>query len=255
MKILRFILIFALLFSILSVNASAYNPTEKINWYFKQTAKNQPPEILGRSPLPKESGAIYLGDESKKTIYLTFDAGYSNENLENVLDTLKNHQVQGAFFILPGIIKNSPETVKRMIDEGHLVCNHSTTHGDMSKITDIEAFKTELSTVEELYRKATGQEMAKFFRPPQGSFSVKTLEFCNKLGYKPVFWSFAYADWDNKKQPDVEKAKNKILSSAHNGMVMLLHPTSKTNALILDDVITQLKEQGYSFGCLTDFAA
>lgn len=254
MKSLRFILIFALLCSILSLNASAYEPTEQINWFFKQKSENQPPEILGGSQLPKEYGAIYLGDEAEKTIYLTFDAGYSNENLGMVLDTLKKHNVQGAFFILPGIIKNSPETVTRMAEEGHLVCNHSTTHGDMSKITDAESFKKELTGVEKLYREATGQEMEKLFRPPQGSFSVKTLEFCKELGYTPVFWSFAYADWDNSSQPDTQKAKSKILTSAHNGMVMLLHPTGKTNALILDDVITQLKAQGYSFGCLTDLA-
>lgn len=247
-------MIFCLLASIFSTSATAYEKNEKINWFFKQKSENQTPEILGGSDLPKKYGALYLGDEAKKTVYLTFDAGYSNENLESVLDTLKKYQIQGAFFILPGIIKNSPETVKRMIDEGHLVCNHSTTHGDMSKITDIDEFKAELSGVEELYKQTFGLEMEKFFRPPQGSFSVNTLEFCKELGYTPVFWSFAYVDWEDDKQPDAEKAKSRILSCAHNGMVMLLHPTSKTNALVLDDVITELKARGYGFGSLNDLA-
>lgn len=254
MKFLKFCLIFCLLISIFSTSASAYEKNERINWFFKTKSENTPPEILGGSDLPKKYGAIYLGDQSEKTIYLTFDAGYSNENVDSILDTLKKHQIQGAFFILPGIIKNSPETVKRMADEGHLICNHSTTHGDMSRITDVNKFKKELNGVEELYRQTFGLEMEKFFRPPQGSFSVNTLEFCKELGYTPVFWSFAYVDWEDDKQPDTEKAKNKILSCAHNGMVMLLHPTSKTNALVFDEVITELKSRGYNFGSLNELA-
>ena len=121
MKFLKFCLIFCLLISIFSTSASAYEKNERINWFFKTKSENTPPEILGGSDLPKKYGAIYLGDQSEKTIYLTFDAGYSNENVDSILDTLKKHQIQGAFFILPGIIKNSPETVKRMADEGHLI--------------------------------------------------------------------------------------------------------------------------------------
>jgi peptidoglycan-N-acetylmuramic acid deacetylase len=139
-----------------------------------------------------------------------------------------------------------------MADEGHLVCNHTTSHGDMSKITDIEAFKRELGGIETLYNETYGLEMKKYFRPPEGAFSQQTLEFCEELGYTPVFWSFAYADWDNGKQPNPEKAKEKIFSQLHNGMVMLLHPTSKTNADILDDVITEIKSRGYSFGTLNE---
>lgn len=225
---------------------------EKMNWFFKPSGDNLQPEILGGSEIAKEHGALYLGPEGDKTVYLTFDAGYSNENVERILDILQSQNVKGAFFILPGIIKNNKETVIRMAEEGHLVCNHTTHHCDVSRITDIDKFKEELSGVETLYTQETGLTLEKYFRPPEGSFSEKTLEFCETLGYTPVFWSFAYADWDNGKQMNPEKAKAKILKNAHDGMVLLLHPTSKTNALILDSVITELKERGYSFGTLDE---
>ena len=140
----------------------------------------------------------------------------------------------------------------RMADEGHLVCNHTTTHCDVSKLTDIEDFKRELRIVEEKYFELTGKQMEKYFRPPEGAFSEKTLSFCKTLGYTPVFWSFAYADWDNARQMPPEKAKEKVLSQIHDGMVLLLHPTSATNAKILDEIICELRTQGYSFGTLDE---
>lgn len=254
MKKLKHILALCIAFVLIQSNASAYEKDEKINWFFKSKGDNTRPEILGGNNIAEDYGALYIGKEGDKTVYLTFDAGYSNESVEKILDTLAEHEIKGAFFILPGIIKNSPETVKRMIDDGHLICNHTASHGDVSKITNIEAFKEELTDLENVYKEATGQEMTKYFRPPEGAFSVNTLEFCRELGYTPVFWSFAYADWDNSKQADTEKAKAKILNSVHDGMVMLLHPTSQTNAEILDDVITELKNRGYSFGSLDELA-
>lgn len=252
MKTIKILISILILIPLITLSVFASGKSEKINWFFKKIPESERPEILGGSKIPSEHGALFIGNEDEKKIYLTFDAGYSNENVEKTLDVLKEQEVKAAFFILPGIIKNSPETVKRMIDEGHLVCNHTWSHGDMAKIDDINRFKEELVKLESLYSETFGKEMEKYFRPPEGSFSVKTLEFCEDLGYSPVFWSFAYADWDNGKQPDTEKSKNKILSSVHNGMVILLHPTSKTNALILDDVITELKERGYSFCDLND---
>lgn len=251
-KKLKFLIAVTLVFLLTSGNAAAFTDAEKINWYFKSRGENQRPEILGGSDIAANHGALYIGPENEKTVYLTFDAGYSNENVEKTLDVLREYNISAAFFILPGIIKNSPETVKRMDSEGHLVCNHTTSHGDMAKVTNITDFKNELEGVESLYKETFGVEMEKYFRPPEGSFSVKTLEFCKELGYTPVFWSFAYADWDNAKQPDPEKAKAKILSQIHNGAVILLHPTSKTNADILNEVITELKSQGYSFGTLDE---
>ncbi len=228
--------------------------TVKQNWYFKPNG-NQQPVLLGGSGLIDQYGVLALGNAEDKVIYLTFDAGYENGNVATVLDALQKHQAPAAFFILPGLIKNSPEIVTRMVEEGHTVANHSTSHKDMSGITDLEAFRAELTGLEEQYTALTGKEMAKYFRPPEGSFSEQTLAFCKELGYRPVFWSYAYADWDNNAQPDPEKAKEKILSNLHPGEVLLLHPTSATNAAILDDLLTAMEEQGYRFGTLDELAA
>lgn len=238
----------SIVFALLQTNVSA--DSRRINWFFKSKGDNARPEIMGGEQIKGIENCLYLGPEGDKTIYLTFDAGYSNENVERILDTLKENNIHGAFFILPGIIKNSPEIVKRMADEGHLICNHTTTHKDMSKINSIEEFQKELNGAEEAYKALTGKDMEKYFRPPEGAFSEKTLEFCQELGYTPVFWSFAYADWDNGKQPDTEKSIAKIIDNTHDGMVILLHPTSKTNAEILPSVISQLREKGYTFGTL-----
>ena len=223
-----------------------------MNWFFKSKGDNSRPEILGGNAILKDSGALYLGPEGDKTVYLTFDAGYSNEYVEKTLDVLKKHNVTAAFFILPGIIKNSKETVMRMIEDGHTICNHTTSHKNVARINDLDSFRKELNGIEEYYKNETGKDMEKYFRPPEGAFSEKTLDFCKELGYTPVFWSFAYRDWDKNRQPDLEKSKAKILDNAHDGMVLLLHPTSETNALILDDVITELKARGYSFGTLDE---
>ncbi len=252
MKSLKFIFAFLLVLCLSLSSVFAYSETERINWFFKPIGNNAQPEFPGIDSLAKEHGALFIGNEGDKTVYLTFDAGYSNENVEKTLDVLKKHNIKAAFFILPGIIKNSPETVKRMIDDGHLICNHTTSHKDMSSVCNIEDFKSELSGLEDLYREKYGLETEKYFRPPEGAFSEKTLEFCAELGYTPVFWSFAYADWDNSRQPDTEKAKAKILDNLHDGMLILLHPTSRTNALILDEVICELSARGYSFGTLDE---
>ena len=238
----------SIVFALLQTNVSA--DSKRIDWFFKSKGSNTRPEIMGGEQIEGLENCLYLGPEGDKTVYLTFDAGYSNENVESILDTLKENNIKAAFFILPGIIKNSPEIVKRMADEGHLVCNHTTTHRDMSKINSIEEFEKELRGAEEAYKALTEKDMEKYFRPPEGAFSEKTLEFCRELGYTPVFWSFAYADWDNGKQPDTKKAKAKILDNAHDGMVLLLHPTSKTNAEILPSVIAEFSKKGYTFGTL-----
>lgn len=252
-KRLKRILVAAALIAVfLHHHAAALDDTERISWFFKQKGENARPEVLGGSNIPDEYGALYMGKEGDKRIYLTFDAGYGNENVEKILDVLKAHNAKGAFFILDGIIKYSPETVKRMAAEGHLVCNHTASHCDISKITNAEDLKCELERMENSYRELTGLEMEKFFRPPQGAFSVRSLELCRELGYTPVFWSCAHNDWDNSKQPDPEKAKQRLLARAHDGMVLLLHPTSATNAAILDDVLTELSARGYSFGTLYD---
>ena len=249
--------IFCSLFAAAFVISSFATPEpDAYGWYVIRNAEHKQPELEGHMRFIEERDAYYLdrthGDkEDDKVIYLTFDAGYENGNVAKILDTMKAHNVKGAFFILDNMITKETELVKRMADEGHTVCNHSMNHKDMSTLTR-EEFTAELIGLEELYTKHIGKELSKYFRPPEGRFTEDNLIWAGSLGYKTVFWSFAYADWDNQNQPSHESAKNKILSNIHNGAILLLHPTSKTNAEILDSIITELKSQGYRFGTLDE---
>ncbi len=197
-------------------------------------------------------GAFYCDDRDEKVIYLTFDAGYENGNAGKILDVLKKEQISAAFFLVGNYFKTQPELVRRMVEEGHIVGNHTTTHPDMSKIKELADFRKELEQTENLYRETTGKDMPKFYRPPQGKFSVSNLQQAQMLGYTTVFWSLAYADWDNTKQPTREYALEKLNSRIHNGAIVLLHLTSKTNAEILEELIQGWKAQGYTFKPLTD---
>ena len=172
-----------------------------------------------------------------------------------ILDVLKEEELSAAFFILGNLISHDTELVRRMTSEGHTVCNHTLRHKDMSKVTDVTSFLEELHALERLYEEQIGEKMACYYRPPEGKFSRENLAWAKENGYKTVFWSFAYPDWDNKKQMSPEKAKEKILSNIHNGGIILLHPTSATNAAILEEIIAELKAQGYTFGTLDELTA
>ena len=196
--------------------------------------------------------AAFCDTDGGKKLYLTFDAGYENGYTAQILDVLKQHRVPAAFFLVGNYFDTQPDLVRRMVQEGHTVGNHTGSHPDMSKITDETAFRQELSAVEEKYKAVTGQELPRFYRPPQGVYSEENLRLAQKLGYKTVFWSLAYADWDNNKQPSHETAFSKLIPRTHDGAVVLLHSTSKTNAAILDELLTRWKAMGYSFGTLEE---
>jgi peptidoglycan-N-acetylmuramic acid deacetylase len=226
------------------------------SWYVKRNAEHKQP-ILDTNMQYIEKYDAYYVDKSKaesddKVIYLTFDAGYENGNVERIVDTLIEEKVPAAFFVLDNIIIKNTELVNKMAENNLLVCNHTLKHRDMTKITNIEEFKNELISLESVYKEKTGREMAKYYRPPEGKFSEENLAFAKELGYKTIFWSFAYADWDNEKQPTKEYAMKKILDNTHNGAVILLHPTSRTNADIMPALIKELKNQGYRFGTLDE---
>ncbi len=228
------------------------------NWYCKNNDKHEIPTLDPDFSFINKYGGYYADLDAKnsdKVIYLTFDAGYENGNIEKILDSLKAHNAHGAFFILENLIVRNPELVQRMKDEGHLVCNHTAKHPDMTKITDLDNFTIQLSRLEKAYFELTGEEMAKIYRPPEGRFSEDNLKFAHELGYKTIFWSFAYADWDNNKQMSADKALEKLLAHTHNGEILLLHPTSQTNAEILDSFLTELEKEGYRFGCLNELWA
>lgn len=250
-----------LLFVPLTVNASPPPmPKGPKGWYVKRQSDHKQPTLEPHFSYIEKYDAYYIdkkhGDDTEeKVLYLTFDAGYENGNIEKILNVLKEEGVFAAFFILDNLIVRNRELVVRMAEEGHLVCNHTLKHKDMTKITDEAAFREELEALERLYTEATGKKMEKYYRPPQGNFNESNLQMAQKLGYKTIFWSFAYADWDNEKQPDPKVAKKKILENTHNGAVILLHPTSETNASILKDLIHEWRKLGYSFGTLNDLTA
>ena len=199
--------------------------------------------------------AVYLGDETEKKIYLTFDAGYENGCTAPILDALAKHNVRAAFFVVGNYLEQNPELVCRMVREGHIVGNHTYHHYDMSKLSDGTSFNEELTSLEALYREVTGLDMEKYYRPPQGIYSEKNLEMAQKLGYRTVFWSLAYVDWYQNDQPTDEQAYDKLLPRIHPGAVVLLHSTSQTNARILDDLLTKWEDMGYSFGTLDELYA
>ena len=196
--------------------------------------------------------AVYLGNTQEKVLYLTFDAGYENGSTEKILDVLKKHDVKAAFFLVGNYIQRNADLVRRMADEGHIVGNHTMHHYDMSKLGEKEAFSKELTDLEDLYKETTGRELPKYYRPPQGIYSQENLAMAKELGYKTVFWSLAYVDWNNDAQPTREQAFAKLLPRTHNGAVILLHSTSRTNAEILDELLSQWEAQGYRFAPITE---
>lgn len=196
--------------------------------------------------------AVYLGDEDQKRIYLTFDAGYENGATEKILDALAKHHAPAAFFLVGNYLEQNPALVQRMVREGHIVGNHTWHHYDMSGIADPAAFAKELEDVAAKYEEITGEPMQKYYRPPQGIYSEENLRRAKALGYRTVFWSLAYVDWNNDAQPTKEEAFAKLLPRIHNGAVVLLHSTSATNAEILDELLTKWEEMGYRFAPISE---
>lgn len=231
-----------------AVEAAASND----NWglSFQEEGKtpvgNATPEFL------KQYNAYFCGNSEDKKIYLTFDCGYENGYTPAILDALEKHNVKAAFFVVGNYLETSRDLVKRMVEEGHIVGNHTYHHPDMSQISDPASFQEEITSLEKKYQEITGLEMQKFYRPPQGKYSESNLKMAQELGYQTVFWSLAYVDWYVDQQPTQEEAYAKLLPRIHPGAVVLLHSTSKTNAEILDDLLTKWEQEGYTFGTLNE---
>ena len=237
---------------VLSITILRTSALETGSWGLSFREDGAPPiGSAGRDAL-RELDAAYIGDTSKPKIYLTFDAGYENGCTEKILDVLKKQEVPAAFFLVGNYLEKNADLVRRMVSEGHTVGNHTMHHPDMSAISDKESFEKELKGLEDLYREVTGEELPKYYRPPQGTYSEENLKMAKDLGYKTVFWSLAYVDWNNDAQPTKEAAFSKLIPRVHNGAVVLLHSTSQTNAEILDELITKWKEMGYRFGTMEE---
>ena len=225
---------------------------KKIEWGIQRKNNHEQPNLGKKNvELINKYNGIALGNKEKKYIYLTFDLGYEAGYTEKILDALKENNVKGTFFITAHYVNTAGDLVKRMIDEGHIVGNHTVNHKSMPSLSDSE-LTTEVMKLHQVVFEKYNYEM-KYMRPPKGEYSERTLSLCEKLGYKTVMWSFAYVDWDEKKQPSQNEAIDKIISNLHNGEIMLLHATSKTNADVMDEMIKKVKEEGYEFRRLEDF--
>ena len=222
------------------------------NWGLSFQQEGQAPVTNVTAEFLSQYDGYYMGDSSEKNLYLTFDAGYENGYTAGILDVLKKHDVKAAFFLVGNYLKTSPELVKRMVSEGHTVGNHTYSHPDMSAISTEDAFREELSKLEEEYKSVTGKEMLKYYRPPQGKYSEANLKMAKDLGYRTIFWSLAYVDWYESDQPTKEEAFNKLIPRVHPGAIVLLHSTSKTNAEILDELLIKWENMGYKFKSITE---
>ena len=194
--------------------------------------------------------AYFVGDESEKVIYLTFDCGYENGNTEPILDALKKHNASAMFFVVGHFLETAPDLVKRMVSEGHMVGNHTYYHPDMSSISSMDAFQKELDDVADAFYDITDTKLSPYYRPPQGKANAENIKMAQQLGYRTIFWSLAYVDWDTEKQPSHDAAFDKLTSRIHPGAIVLLHNTSQTNAEILDELLTRWEEMGYRFQTL-----
>ena len=225
---------------------------ELLRWGFKRGEEGKQPVFDSKSKQVIDSfDGITIGNSHEPIIYLTFDNGYEAGYTEKILDVLEKTNVKATFFITAHYLNSASDIVKRMIEDGHIVGNHTVNHKDLTKLSDEEIKKEIMDLHNAVYQKF-GYEM-KYFRPPKGEFSERVISLANDLGYKTVMWSFAYEDWNEDKQPDEAQAKNKILDNVHNGEIMLLHGNSKTNTNILGDIIKEIKNMGYEFKSLDEF--
>lgn len=220
------------------------------NWGLSFQEEGQPPVANATAQELAQYNAYYADMTEDKVLYLTFDAGFENGNTPAILDALKKHNAPATFFVVGTYVTSNQELIQRMLEEGHTVGNHTYHHPDMSQIASKDAFEKELKDVETAYQEVTGKEMVKFYRPPQGKYSESNLQMAKELGYHTFFWSLAYVDWYENDQPTRDEAFEKLLGRIHPGAIVLLHSTSKTNAEILDELLTKWEEMGYTFQSL-----
>lgn len=218
-------------------------------WWLKRNENHQTPEVSDYIDLSKYD-AYYVNPKcKKKKIFLTFDCGYENGFTPKILDVLKKQKIVAAFFVTKPFIREGRELVRRMKKEGHIVGNHTVHHKSMPTLSDRDN-KQEIIDCAEYCKEATGYEMDHFIRPPMGEYNEKTLKLTKSMGYKTIFWSMAYVDFDVNKQPGKQYVVEHFKKYTHNGAIPLMHNVSQSNAEALDEVITNLKKEGYQFESL-----
>ena len=226
---------------------------ETENWGLGFGKEGQKPTGNAAPAQLAEYNAYFMAEGDEKVIYLTFDCGYENGNTEPILDALKKHNAPATFFVVGHYLESAPDIVKRMVEDGHSVGNHTYHHLDMSRISEVDSFQKEMDTVATKFQEITGQELSMYYRPPQGKYNIANLQMAKDMGYATFFWSLAYVDWNQDSQPSHEEAFEKLTKRVHPGAIVLLHSTSKTNGEILDELLTKWEEMGYSFRPLSDF--
>jgi len=238
---------------IIQTNSSLELSNSKIEWGIKRGNNHEQPDLGSKNrELIEKYNGMAMGNKDSKKIYITFDLGYEAGYTESILNTLKGNNVPAAFFITAHYVNTASDLVQRMINDGHIIGNHTVNHKSIPSLKE-ESLKHELMNLHTAIYDKFNYEM-KYMRPPKGEYSERALSYTIKLGYIPVMWSFAYADWDEAKQPSQEEGIKKIIDNVHNGEIMLLHATSKTNMEILDTVIKQIKNMGYEFKSLDEFS-
>lgn len=232
------------------IDTSQYS-NEKIGWGFRKIEGSRPEFTKGQIAAMEKFNCIYLGSDSEKVLYLTFDEGYENGYTQPILDTLKKRGVTAAFFVTGPYLREHADLVDQMVKDGHTVGNHTVNHPSMPDKSDEEVIK-EITALNDIFYEKYGFSM-KFFRPPMGEYSDRTLALTNSLGYTTVFWSFAYKDWETNNQKGADYTFKTVTNGLHNGGVLLLHAVSKDNAAALDSIITYAENMGYKFKSLEEY--
>lgn len=242
--------IFTLLlsFTLVGINPDAVSAS---GWGFKRNDNHEIPDIGTYETLLKKYGAYYADHSGEKYIYLTFDNGYEQGYTESVLNVLKKESVPATFFVTGHYVESEPGLVKQMVDDGHIIGNHSYHHPDFTVMSK-ESIREELETLEAAVAKVSDQKELKYLRPPRGVFNEDTLRWSNELGYIHMFWSLAFNDWHTDKQKGKQYAYDEIMKQVHPGAIVLLHTVSSDNAEALEEVIVTMKKQGYIFKSLDD---
>ncbi|WP_152656775.1 delta-lactam-biosynthetic de-N-acetylase [Oceanobacillus sp. CFH 90083] len=231
--------------------AFTWNTASAYGWGYQKNNHHTPPEIGSYQEVLDKYNAFYLDDSGEKNIYLTFDNGYEQGFTSDILDVLKKEEVPAAFFITGHYVESEPDLVKRMVEDGHIIGNHSYHHPDFT-IMDKEAIKKELIDLEHAVAEVSDQDELIYVRPPRGTFSSNTLKWSTELGLVHVFWSLAFKDWETNSQKGADYAYEEIMKQIHPGAIILLHAVSSDNAAALEKVIQDLKAEGYQFKSLDD---
>lgn len=233
-----------------TISFCSITKVEAYGWGFTRNNNNTTPDIGKYASIIEGTSSYYVGDVSKKELYLTFDAGYDNGVLDEIIKVLDEKNIKASFFITGDFVKRFPELVLKLKDHGHLLCNHSYSHKSINKMTKDE-IKEDILKLEKAYYDLTNTEIAKFFRPPKGDFDKESLLYVSSLGYKNIFWSMAHYDWDVNNQMSVDKCEKIVLDNLHNGAIILMHSVSISNARSLPNIIEKALEKGYKFEVLT----